>query len=82
MNPEDVAKIAMAHMLKRKEQIIPGFLNRFFMFLDKILPGFFKEMLTDFQMSRVKVFKNPLMKQTSPGLVINPPFNNPLKAVV
>jgi hypothetical protein len=82
MNPEDVAKIAMDHMLKRKEQIIPGCLNRFFMVLDKILPRCFKEMLTDFQMSRVKIFKNPLMMQTNPGMVINPPFINPLKSVV
>jgi len=82
MNPEDVAKIAMDHMLKRKEQIIPGFLNRFFIVLDKILPRFFKEILTDFQMNRVKVFKNPLMMQTKPGMAFNPPFINPLKAVI
>ena len=82
MNPEDVAKIAIAGMLKRKEQIIPGLLNRLFILMDKILPGCFKELLTDLQMSRVKVFNNPVMMQTNPGLVINPTFISPLKAVL
>lgn len=82
MNPENVAKIALDDMLNKKEQIIPGILNRLFLSLDKILPAFFKEILTDLQMKRVKVFKNPVSKQVSPDLTLNSPFINPLKAVV
>src|SRR5688572_3898302 len=82
MNPEDVAKIAMDGMLKRKGQIIPGLLNRFFLSLDKILPGFVKEMLTELQMNRVRVFKSPVNLQPIPGLAIHTPIINPLKAVI
>lgn len=47
MEPEDVAKISIEAMLKRKDVVIPGMVNHFFMFLDLILPGFIKEMITD-----------------------------------
>ena len=54
MNPEEVAKIAIDGMLKKKEVIIPGFWNRMFMLFDKILPKWYKEMLTDRSMKESK----------------------------
>jgi short-subunit dehydrogenase len=43
MDPEDVAWIAIEGLLKKKKLIIPGWWNRFFMILDRIMPGFIKE---------------------------------------
>lgn len=60
MNPEEVAKIAIEGMLERKEVIIPGFWNRVFMILDKLLPKWFKEMLTEKSMKQSKTFSNPV----------------------
>lgn len=58
MNPEQVAGIAIAGMLKKKEIIIPGFWNRLFLIMDKIFPKRLKEMLTEYQMARIKTFSN------------------------
>lgn len=66
MNPEEVAKIAIDGMLGRKEVIIPGFWNRLFMFLDKLLPKWFKEILTDRSMKRSKTFTNPVTFSIQP----------------
>ena len=60
LNPEDVAGIAMDGLLKKKEMIIPGFWNKFFMIMDKLIPKWLKEKLTDRQMKKYKVFYNPL----------------------
>jgi uncharacterized protein len=40
-----VAKTAMDGMLKGKKEIIPGFANRILVLLDKIIPGFLKEII-------------------------------------
>ncbi len=40
-----VAKTAIEGMLKGKKEIIPGFANRFLVVLDKIIPGFLKEII-------------------------------------
>jgi len=40
-----VAKTAIDGMLKGKKEIIPGFANRFLVVLDKIIPGFLKEII-------------------------------------
>jgi len=40
-----VAKTAIDGMLKGKKEIIPGFANRFLLILDKIIPGFLKEII-------------------------------------
>ncbi len=66
MNPEKVAKIAINGMLGRKEVIIPGFWNRLFMFLDKLLPRWFKEILTDRSMKQSKAFTNPVTYSIQP----------------
>ncbi|MEO8794200.1 MAG: SDR family NAD(P)-dependent oxidoreductase [Daejeonella sp.] len=52
MEPEDVARIAVDGMLKGKKLIIPGFMNNFFMFLDKILPLFINDMITEYFMNK------------------------------
>ncbi|MFG6686298.1 SDR family NAD(P)-dependent oxidoreductase [Mariniflexile sp. HNIBRBA6329] len=46
MNPEDVAKITITEFEKGKEVIIPGSVNKTFMFLDAILPTAIKSRLT------------------------------------
>ncbi len=45
LNPDEVARIAIKGMLKGKELIIPGVLNKSFLFLDKILPKWLKNIL-------------------------------------
>jgi len=54
MNPEEVAPIAISEMLKGKEVIIPGAMNNFYMFLDKIIPEWIKSMLTSYTMTKLK----------------------------
>lgn len=66
MNPEDVAKIAIDGMLAKKEVIIPGFWNRLFMFLDKLLPKWFKEILTDRSMKQAKAISSPVTYSIHP----------------
>ena len=43
MDPENVAPFAIDGLLKRKNVIVPGRLNRLLLFFDKILPGFLKK---------------------------------------
>lgn len=54
MNPEKVAPIAINGLLKHKEVIIPGMLNRFFLLMDKLLPKVFKTFMTNYQMKNLK----------------------------
>ncbi len=51
MNPEDVAPIALDGLLKGKEVIIPGKVNKFFLLLNSLIPSFLKEMITNRQMN-------------------------------
>ncbi len=53
MNPEDVVPIAIDGLLKGKEVIIPGRLNKFFMILDKLLPPVIKTMITGAAMKKI-----------------------------
>jgi short-subunit dehydrogenase len=46
MDPEEVAPIALNGLMKGKGIIIPGKWNRFFLFLDKLLPSWLKEKMT------------------------------------
>jgi len=66
MNPEVVAKIAIDGMLKKKEVIIPGFWNKTFMLFDKLLPKWYKEMLTDGSMKKSKPINNPVIFSINP----------------
>ena len=52
MNPEEIAPIAIDGLLKRKEVIIPGRLNKFFLLLNTVLPSFISEWITTRQMKR------------------------------
>lgn len=54
MNPEEVAPIAINGLLKCKEVIIPGLLNRLFLILDSFLPQFIKKAITNYQMKKLE----------------------------
>jgi len=60
MDPEKVARITITEMLKKKELIIPGFWNKIFMLLDKLIPQRVKKIITEKQMKKVKSFYNPV----------------------
>jgi len=53
MNPEEVVPIAIDGLLKGKEVIIPGRVNKFFMLLDKILPESIKKIITRNAMKKI-----------------------------
>ncbi len=63
MNPEVVAPIAIRKLLKGKEVIIPGFINRLCVALNKVLPSPVKKMLT----GRIAKNMKPA-KQIAPAL--------------
>ncbi|MEP7165023.1 MAG: SDR family NAD(P)-dependent oxidoreductase [Ferruginibacter sp.] len=50
MDPENVAPIAIDGLLKGKEVIFPGRMNRLFLFFDKLLPAIIKEKITGHQL--------------------------------
>jgi len=50
MNPEEVAQIAIDGLLKRKEVIIPGSVNKLFLVLNKLIPASLKKVITNNQM--------------------------------
>ena len=55
LNPENAAKIAINAMLKGKPLVIPGFINRCLLVLDKLLPEFVKDRLTNRELKRFSV---------------------------
>jgi short-subunit dehydrogenase len=59
LNPEQVAPIVIDKMIKGKEVIIPGIVNRFSMLLDKLLPAFAKKMFTEKLMRDLKPHHQP-----------------------
>lgn len=54
MDPEDVAPIAINGLLNRKEVIIPGVVNKFFLLLNNLIPAFIKKRITNNQMKKLK----------------------------
>lgn len=58
LNPEQVAPLVIRKMLLGKEVIIPGMVNRFSLVLDKFLPTFFKNILTNKLMKDLKSSKS------------------------
>lgn len=77
MIPDDVARIAVDGMLAGKRVIIPGIINRLFLWVDKILPLFLKRRLLNSAMKRLKenkecVVVSPLYPSPNsiPGTVI------------
>jgi short-subunit dehydrogenase len=69
LNPERAAPIVIDKMLRGKEVIIPGVVNQFSIVLDKLLPAFIKNILTDRLMKRLKpasVSRVEVDKKSSP----------------
>ncbi|MBK7122364.1 MAG: hypothetical protein IPH68_05820 [Chitinophagaceae bacterium] len=54
MNPEQVAPIAINGLLNGKEVIIPGRLNKIFLFLNILLPDFIKNRILSRQMKKIQ----------------------------
>ena len=52
LNPEDAAKIAIKGMFDKKGVIVPGFINKFLMLLDKLLPEFIKDYLANREINK------------------------------
>lgn len=68
MDPEKVVPLALDGLLKNKEVIIPGSLNRCFLVMDILFPAFIKRILSDFAMKKLKpdnklirYLRNPLV---------------------
>lgn len=53
MNPEQVAPIAIDGLLKQKEVIIPGRINKIFVLLNRVLPNILKKEITNHQMKKL-----------------------------
>lgn len=45
--PEEVARVAIKGLLKKKEVIIPGNLNKIFLFMNTVVPSSLKKMITN-----------------------------------
>ena len=56
MDPENVAPIAIKGLLKRKEIIIPGRMNKLFLLIDKLLPSFLIKMLANNHVNKFKSY--------------------------
>jgi uncharacterized protein len=66
MDPGEVATIAIDGLLKRKKFIIPGFWNNIFILLDKLIPEWIKEKITESRMKKMKVFHSPVTPLITP----------------
>ncbi len=54
LTPELAAKIAINGMLKGKKVVVPGFINKFFVALDKILPEFIEDKITSGEIKKLE----------------------------
>jgi len=54
LTPEEAAKKAIYGMLHKKEVVIPGFINKCLLLIDKILPQFIKDYLTEREIKKFK----------------------------
>ncbi|TNJ44684.1 SDR family NAD(P)-dependent oxidoreductase [Tamlana fucoidanivorans] len=52
LNPEDASKIAIEAMLRKQRLIVPGFVNKCLMILDKLLPEFIKDKLAEKELNK------------------------------
>lgn len=55
MDPEEVASISMDSFLCKKEVIIPGTINKFYLTLSKLIPQSIKDNITSREMNRFRV---------------------------
>jgi len=53
MNPEEVAPLAIAGLLNKKEVIIPGRVNQLLMLLDRVTPPLIKKILLQYTMKKI-----------------------------
>ena len=53
LSPESAAKIAIDAMMQKKNIIVPGFINKCFMVLDKLLPEFIKNILANREIKKL-----------------------------
>jgi short-subunit dehydrogenase len=72
MDPEDVVPAALDGLFKKKEVIIPGRLNKFFLLLDALLPGYIKTTLTNHTMNKLNssAASSALCQAKAPGASI------------
>ncbi|HNU15626.1 MAG TPA: SDR family NAD(P)-dependent oxidoreductase [Chitinophagaceae bacterium] len=69
MNPEDVARITIESLLQNKEVIIPGFWNRIFLVLNRLLPEKLKRILLKLHTRRYHSFaKNKTATEGNYGI--------------
>ncbi len=54
LTPEMAAKISIDAMLAGKKQVVPGFINKCFMVLDKLLPEFIQDKLTNGEIKKLE----------------------------
>lgn len=57
LTPEKAAYMAIEGMLHKDEVVIPGFINKFFLWIDKVLPQFIKDYITEKEIKKFPVFK-------------------------
>ncbi len=57
LNPEDAAKIAINAMLTKQRITVPGFVNKCLMVLDKLLPEFIKDYLTNRELNKFQAIQ-------------------------
>ncbi|MBD0825271.1 SDR family NAD(P)-dependent oxidoreductase [Aestuariibaculum marinum] len=55
LNPEEAATIAVDALFKKKNLVIPGFINKCLMFLDKLLPEFIKDKIAESEIKKQPV---------------------------
>jgi short-subunit dehydrogenase len=66
MDPEIVAAITIRNMLLKRELIIPGFWNRLFLVMDKLIPKKLKESMMEREMRNMKTVTNPVLPIIQP----------------
>ncbi len=76
MNPEDVAFIAINALLKSKEVIIPGKMNRFFILLSKILPKVLKNLIINHTVKTIQPDNKWIRYFKGPQTVFNSSVNS------
>lgn len=77
MNPENVAPIAIDGLLKQKEVIIPGRVNKLFLLLNTVIPAYLKKMIANHQMKPLnsmhpannRTFLQPSIAVTCPAII-------------
>lgn len=83
MNPEKVAPIAIDGLLKRKEVIIPGSVNKFFLVLNKLIPASLKKIITNNQMKLLNAVPPRFQPAMTEALLpVSIPVNKPLPVII